>query len=104
MPHSVCSAILPECTWRTAATIVAVLLVMGLVISRSKKSKWTARRLSYAAMCIAIAFVLSCIKLYHAPQGGCHNARRDAAADHVRARVRSRSGPDRRPAHTVCSN
>ena len=55
--------------WYTAA-IVAVLLVMGLVISRSKKSKWTARRLSYAAMCIAIAFVLSCIKLYHAPQGG----------------------------------
>ena len=55
--------------WYSAA-IVAVLLVMGLVISRSKKSKWTARRLSYAAMCIAIAFVLSCIKLYHAPQGG----------------------------------
>ena len=55
--------------WYTAA-ILAVLLVMGLVISRSKKSKWTARRLSYAAMCIAIAFVLSCIKLYHAPQGG----------------------------------
>ena len=55
--------------WYTAV-IVAVLLVMGLVISRSKKSKWTARRLSYAAMCIAIAFVLSCIKLYHAPQGG----------------------------------
>ena len=55
--------------WYTAA-IVAVLLVMGLVISRSKKSKWTARRLSYAAMSIAIAFVLSCIKLYHAPQGG----------------------------------
>lgn len=55
--------------WYTAA-IVAVLLVMGLVISRSKKSKWTARRLSYAAMCIAIAFVLSCIKLYHALQGG----------------------------------
>ena len=55
--------------WYTAA-IVAVLLVMGLVISRSKKSRWTARRLSYAAMCIAIAFVLSCIKLYHAPQGG----------------------------------
>ena len=55
--------------WYTAAILV-VLLAMGLVISLSKKSKWTARRLSYAAMCIAIAFVLSCIKLFRMPQGG----------------------------------
>ena len=55
--------------WYTAAILV-VLIAMGLVISLSKKSKWTARRLSYAAMCIAIAFVLSCIKLFRMPQGG----------------------------------
>lgn len=55
--------------WYTAA-ILAVLIAMGLVIGLSKKSKWTARRLSYAAMCIAIAFVLSCIKLFRMPQGG----------------------------------
>lgn len=55
--------------WYTAAILV-VLIVMGLVICLSKKSKWTTRRLSYAAMCIAIAFVLSCIKLFRMPQGG----------------------------------
>ena len=53
--------------WYTAV-IVVVLLVMGIMLT--KKSQWTTRRLAYAAMCIAIAFVLSCIKLFRMPQGG----------------------------------
>ena len=53
--------------WYTAV-IVVVLLVMGVMLT--KKSQWTTRRLAYAAMCIAIAFVLSCIKLFRMPQGG----------------------------------
>ena len=53
--------------WYTAV-IVVVLLVMGIMLTR--KSQWTTRRLAYAAMCIAIAFVLSCIKLFRMPQGG----------------------------------
>ena len=53
--------------WYTAV-IVAVLLVMGIMLT--KKSQWTTRRLAYAAMCVAIAFVLSCIKLFRMPQGG----------------------------------
>lgn len=53
--------------WYTAV-IVAVLLVMGIMLTR--KSQWTTRRLAYAAMCVAIAFVLSCIKLFRMPQGG----------------------------------
>lgn len=55
--------------WYTAA-IVAVLLVMGILMCTQKKDSWTTRRLAYAAMCIAIAFVLSCIKLFRMPQGG----------------------------------
>lgn len=53
--------------WYTAV-IVVVLLVMGIMLT--KKSQWTTRRLAYAAMCVAIAFVLSCIKLFRMPQGG----------------------------------
>lgn len=53
--------------WYTAV-IVVVLLVMGVMLT--KKSQWTTRRLAYAAMCVAIAFVLSCIKLFRMPQGG----------------------------------
>lgn len=53
--------------WYTAV-IVVVLLVMGIMLT--KKSQWTTRRLAYAAMCIAISFVLSCIKLFRMPQGG----------------------------------
>ena len=53
--------------WYTAV-IVVVLLVMGIILT--KKSQWTTRRLAYAAMCVAIAFVLSCIKLFRMPQGG----------------------------------
>lgn len=53
--------------WYTAV-IVVVLLVMGIMLT--KKSQWTTRRMAYAAMCIAIAFVLSCIKLFRMPQGG----------------------------------
>lgn len=52
------------------AIILVVLAVMGAAMCTAKKESWTARRLAYAAMCIAIAFVLSCIKLFRMPQGG----------------------------------
>ena len=55
--------------WYTALILV-VMAGMGFVICRQKTGSWTAQRLSYAAMCIAIAFVLSCIKLFRMPQGG----------------------------------
>lgn len=54
--------------WYTAAILV-VLAGVGLVLCTGKKN-WTTRRIAYAAMCIAISFVLSCIKLFHMPQGG----------------------------------
>lgn len=55
--------------WYTYA-ILAVLLIAGIAVCAKKSGRWTARRLAYAAMCIAIAFVLSCIKLFRMPQGG----------------------------------
>lgn len=50
--------------------ILIVLLAMAVMICTAKKENWTTRRMAYAAMCIAIAFVLSCIKLFRMPQGG----------------------------------
>ena len=54
--------------WYTAVILV-VLVVMGIVMGGSRQ-KWNSRQIAYAAMCIAIAFVLSCIKLFRMPQGG----------------------------------
>ena len=51
--------------------VVALLVVVGILLSASsRKVKWDSRRLAMAAMCIAIAFVLSCIRLFRMPQGG----------------------------------
>lgn len=58
-----------EMRWYTALILVA-LAVMGVAVCTQKKDSWTARRMAYAAMCIAIAFVLSYIKLFRMPQGG----------------------------------
>ena len=61
---------LTEQKWYTWA-IVAVLVVVGIVLAaKSGKTQWTSRRIAMGAMCIAIAFVLSCIRLYRMPQGG----------------------------------
>jgi len=55
--------------WYTALILVA-LAVIGVALCRQKKESWTTKRLAFAAMCIAIAFVLSCIKLFRLTQGG----------------------------------
>lgn len=55
--------------WYTLMILV-VLVVVGVILCARSRSSWTARRMAYAAMCIAIAFVLSCIKLFRMPQGG----------------------------------
>ena len=61
---------LTEQKWYTWA-IVAVLAVVGVLLaSKSGKTNWNSRRIAMGAMCIAIAFVLSCIRLYRMPQGG----------------------------------
>ncbi|MBQ6373456.1 MAG: energy-coupled thiamine transporter ThiT [Clostridia bacterium] len=54
-------------TW----VVVALLLVMAVALTKgARNSNWTSRCIAMGAMCIAIAFVLSCIRLYRMPQGG----------------------------------
>ena len=60
-----------ETKWYTWAVLV-VLVVMGLALLHAGKAKgrWNSRTLAIAAMCVAISFVLSCIRLFRMPQGG----------------------------------
>ena len=59
-----------EQKWYTLA-IVAALFVAGVILALgAKKTTWDSHRLAMGAMSIAIAFVLSCIRLYRMPQGG----------------------------------
>ena len=59
-----------EQKWYTLA-VVAALLVAGVILAlSSKKTRWDSHHIAMGAMCIAIAFVLSCIRLFRMPQGG----------------------------------
>ena len=58
---------LPWYTWALLVVLVAAAVILGL---SSKKTQWNSRRIAMGAMCIAIAFVLSCIRLFRMPQGG----------------------------------
>ena len=49
---------------------VLVLLWAGLMFIARQKTKWTSKLLAYAALSIALAFVLSYIRLWRMPQGG----------------------------------
>ena len=56
--------------WYTWAVLV-LLVAAGIVLAvGSRKAAWNSHRLAMGAMCIAIAFVLSCIRLFRMPQGG----------------------------------
>ena len=54
--------------WITLITLVVLAAVM-IMMSITRKV-WTARSLAYAAMCIALSFILSYIKVWDMPQGG----------------------------------
>ena len=58
---------IPVGTWIALGLIVAFGVVM---MCFTTKVKWNAKMLAYAALCIAISFVLSYIRLLHMPQGG----------------------------------
>ena len=61
---------LVELPWYSWA-LLAVLVVAGVILAiGAKKTTWNSHRIAMGAMCIAIAFVLSCIRLYRMPQGG----------------------------------
>ena len=59
-----------ELKWYTAAVILSLVAFGVVLYAAARKTRWDSRRIANAAMCIAIAFILSCIKLYRMPQGG----------------------------------
>lgn len=55
------------------ATIAIVLIIVTVFIVLNKKTgglKWDTRMVTYGAVCIALSFVLSYIRLWHMPNGG----------------------------------
>lgn len=56
----------------TTWAILAGLTLFGVVlfIMTRNQPKWTTRMMANASLCIALAFILSYVKLYEMPQGG----------------------------------
>ncbi len=59
---------LPATVWIALGVLVAIGVIL-LVICRNSR-RLTATAVSYAALAVALSFVLSCIRLYRMPQGG----------------------------------
>ena len=59
-----------ELKWYTVAVIIALTLLSAVLFIGTRRTQWSSRRIANAAMCIAISFILSLIKLYRMPQGG----------------------------------
>ena len=55
-------------TWGILAALIVLCAVL-YVMSRDRE-KWTTRMLANAALCMALAFILSYVRLYKLPQGG----------------------------------
>ena len=56
---------LKTATWLSLLALVAFALILLFC-----RKKWDTRALTYGAMCIALSFILSYIRLYRMPQGG----------------------------------
>ena len=56
----------------TTWSILIGLIIFGIVlfIMTHYRQKWTTRMMANASLCIALAFILSYVKLYEMPQGG----------------------------------
>ena len=61
---------LTETTSATLAVIIALLAFTGIMLYAGKTVKWNARSLAHAALCIALSYILSCIRLYRFSFGG----------------------------------
>ena len=59
-----------ELKWYTVAVLAALIILALVLYAGARKTRWDSRRIATAAMCIAIGYILSCIKLYKMPQGG----------------------------------
>ena len=58
---------IPFATWLSLGLIAAFGVILILI---APKVKWNAKMLAYAALCIAVSFVLSYVRLFRMPQGG----------------------------------
>ena len=56
----------------TTWSILFGLIILGIVlyIMTHNRRKWSTRMMANASLCIALAFILSYVKLYEMPQGG----------------------------------
>lgn len=59
-----------ELKWYTVAVIISLTALGAVLYFGTRRTRWDSRRIANSAMCIAISFILSCIKLYRMPQGG----------------------------------
>ncbi len=58
----------PPAVWVTLGAVLAIVAVI-FILARSKR-RWSTSMLVTGAACLALAFVLSCVRLYRMPQGG----------------------------------
>lgn len=58
----------PATTW--IAVGVLVILAGILFVACRDRKRWTSRTIAFAALSIALSFVLSCVRLYRMPLGG----------------------------------
>ncbi|GHV26387.1 proton-coupled thiamine transporter YuaJ [Clostridia bacterium] len=55
----------------TIAALAALILVgVGILVSARESKAWTAKTVAVGALCVAVSFLLSCIRLFRMPQGG----------------------------------
>ena len=59
-----------EVPWYVYALLVALFAAGVILAMGSRKTQWNSHSVAMGAMCIAIAFVLSLIRLFRMPQGG----------------------------------
>ncbi len=58
----------PATTWIILLVIVALGAI--LLLSGKTRKQWTAKTIAFAALSIALSYVLSCFRLFRMPQGG----------------------------------
>ena len=61
---------LPSVHWYTWLIIMILMSVFFALTTSGQKTNWNSRRIAYAAMSIAIAFILSYVRIWRMPQGG----------------------------------
>ena len=58
----------PLTLWIALAVVVALCVIFAALVKTRRK--WNARMVASGALCVALSFVLSCIRLYRMPTGG----------------------------------